>query len=437
MKARSLLPCCLLLSMAAGGSLVADQMRPRLLGVGPPPNADALFDDSVVHEIRLAVNANDWQTLKDHYLENTYYPADLRWRDQVVRNIGIRSRGTGSRSPVKPGLTLDFDRYTTNQKFLGLKGAVLRNNTQDPSNLHERISMLLFQRMGLPASREAHTRLYVNDDYVGLYTIVESVDEKFLARHFDEDSGYLYDYDYPATAKPYYFEYRGPDPALYVPMPFKPETHESDPQPEVIEQLIWTINETSDAAFRTAIGEYLDVPQFIRHVALEMFIVDDDGILGDWGMNNYYFYRLENQKRFTFIVWDKSEAFKAAYSTSVFRNIEGIPEAQQNRLMRRVLSYADLYDLYLDTLLECTRSASEPAPGSPGGPGWLEREIQREYEQVRDAALADPVKPFTNDQFETAVNDLAIFARHRGDSVTRQVQQERGRRLRTIGRLSK
>jgi hypothetical protein len=29
--------------------------------------------------------------------------------------------------------------YTTDQKFLGLKSVVLRNNTQDASNIHERV----------------------------------------------------------------------------------------------------------------------------------------------------------------------------------------------------------------------------------------------------------------------------------------------------------
>ena len=65
---------------------------------------------------------------------------------------------------------MDFDRYTSDQKFLGLKSFVLRNNTQDASNMHERLSMLLFRRLGLPASREAHTKLYINNEYAGLYT---------------------------------------------------------------------------------------------------------------------------------------------------------------------------------------------------------------------------------------------------------------------------
>jgi spore coat protein H len=413
-----------LLLIAAGVVVDGQTVRPQLLGIGQTPlsGADAFFDDTVLHEIRLDINSKDWQSLKDHYLENTYYPCDMRWRDQTVRYIGIRSRGTGSRSGIKPGLRVDFDRYTADQKFLGLKSYILRNNTQDASNMRERLSMLLFRRLGLPASREAHTKLYVNNAYVGVYTIVESVDKDFLKRNLGEDGGYLYKYDYPSEAQRYYFEDWGSNPAAYVPLPFKPETHEDDPRPEFIVQLTQTINQTSDAAFRTAIAEYLDLTKFIRHVAVEMFLADYDGFLGDFGMNNYYLYRFQDKKLFTFIAWDKSQAFSSP-TFSIWHNIRGVSGSQMNRLMTRALASRDLYDLYLDTLLECVTSASEP--GVADTRGWLVREIDRENTQIRDAVLIDPEKNYTNDQFDGEVNKLREFVQQRGSFVSQEVNASR------------
>src|SRR4051812_12756777 len=66
--------------------------------------SDPFFDDTVLHDIKLTINGKDWESLKVHYLENTVYPCYFQWNDQLVRNVGIRSRGTGSRSGVKPGL---------------------------------------------------------------------------------------------------------------------------------------------------------------------------------------------------------------------------------------------------------------------------------------------------------------------------------------------
>ena len=410
-----------LAGLSVGGTATAQTPPTTPVPVPVPQPSDAFFDDTVVHEIRLAINSRDWASLQEHYLDNDYYPADFRWRDQTVRNIGIRSRGTGSRSAGKPGLRIDFNRYVDEQSFFGLKSFILRNQTQDASNIHERVSMLLFKRMGLPASREAHAKLYINNAYAGLYTLVESVDKTFLQETFNETDGYLYKYEYPSAAKPYYFEDRGSDPVAYAPLPFKPETHDTNPRPEFLVQLIQLVNQASDAVFRTAVAEYLDLTKFVRHIAVENFVVDNDGFNGDWGMNNFYFYQFQNKKLFTFIAWDKSEAFKSNFDYNIFRNINGVPDNIKNRLTTRALALPDIYTAYLDALLEVAKSAAATDPDVPNSPAWMEGEIQREYLQIRDAALTDPQKTFTNAEFEQAITDMSTFARHRGENISQQV----------------
>ena len=391
-----------------------------------PDPADQFFDDTVLHEIRLAINNKDWATLKTNYLSNDYYPCDFRWGSHIIRNVGIRSRGTGSRSGVKPGLRVDFDRYTTNQKFLGLKSFVFRNNTQDQSNIHERLGMLFFRRMGVPASREAHAKLYVNDVYAGLYTIVEAVDRSFLGKQFGNDEGYLYKYDYNVDSPPYYFEYRGSDSAAYVPMPFKPETNEADPQPAPIVDMIRTVAEASDAVFRSQIAQFLDLRAVLKHVAIELFLGDADGFTGNWGMNNFYMHRLPGQTLFNLIPWDKSEAFRDGPTYPIFHNIYDVPDALRNRLIIRALAYEDLRNVYFDTLLECARLTSELSAETPGDTrGWMEREIERQFNQIRDAALADTEKPYTNEQFTQAIEAMRTFARERPDFVRSEVARYR------------
>src|SRR5262245_24623548 len=355
----------------------------------PPDESDPFFDDSVVHEIRLEINTKDWNTLKTNFLLNDYYPAALKWGNITVRNIGIRSRGTGSRSGVKPGLRVDFDRYTTNQKFLGMKSFILRNQTQDPSGIHERVSMLFFRRQGVPASREAHARLYVNNEYDGLYTIVESIDKTWLQKNLGEDGGTLYKYDYNVSDLPYYFEDRGSDPASYVPSPFKPETNESDPKPAPLVEMIRTTTGAPAALFRQQIASFLDMAQFIKHVAIEIFLADSDGWNGNWGMNNFYIYNYLNQNLFKVIPWDKSEAFKDGPTYPIFHNIYDVPESNRNRLMMRVLNDPQLRTLFLDTLAECARSAAElvvetPETAPADTRGWLEREVEREYQRSEE-----------------------------------------------------
>src|SRR5262249_34456320 len=77
-----------------------------------------LFDGDVLHEVRLEINPKDWQALKANPSSNTYYPANFKWRNVQVDNVGIRSRGGSTRNSIKPGLRIDFNQYEANQQFL-------------------------------------------------------------------------------------------------------------------------------------------------------------------------------------------------------------------------------------------------------------------------------------------------------------------------------
>src|SRR5215510_11648174 len=195
---------------------------PRMASAQTRDPSDALFNDQVLHEIRLQVNSRDLRALRDHWQEDTKYPADFRWNDQVVRNVSIKSHGGGSRRPNKLSLKVAFDHYTTGQTFLGLHSLLLRNNSQDATNMRERLSMLFFRSLGVAAPREAHTRLFINGQFAGLYTIVEEYDVDFLQKNFGENTGHLYEYKYDiapvlAGAAPFVFQYLGADPARYAP----------------------------------------------------------------------------------------------------------------------------------------------------------------------------------------------------------------------------
>ena len=54
---------------------------------------------------------------------------------------------------------------------------------------------------------------------------------------------------------------------------------------------------------------------------------------------------------------------------------------------------------------------------------WLVREVTTQYQQIRDSVLADPFKPYTNQEFDAAFAELLTIARTRPAFVTQQVQQ--------------
>jgi hypothetical protein len=249
----------------------------------------------------------------------------------------------------------------------------------------------------------------------------------FLADRFGQDGGYLYEYDSDPADAPYRFEYRGAEPSAYSPKPFKPVTHEQDPDARPIAEMVRAIAETPDADFQSAVSNYLHLEGFVAHAAVEAFLAETDGLLGDWGMNNFYLYRFQGTSVSTVIPWDKSEAFKAGVTVSVWRNVDDVPAASRNALMVRAMQQPALRGVFLDTLLWCAQiaDATELAETAANGQasGWLEREVRRAADQIREAVREERAAPFSFDEFEAEVQRLIDFAHDRGTIVREDVRR--------------
>lgn len=410
------------------GALVCGALTARPAAQTPQFNrravaasTDDLFDGSQLHEIWIHINTKDWSQLRATFRQNTYYPCDLEWRGMKVYNAGIRSHGQASRSGTKPAFRLDFDRYVTGQEFLGLKSLVLDNLWQDPSMIKERLTMRLYQRVGLPAPREVHARVYIGSrrEFAGVYAIVEDIDERFVKRHFGEDAGYLYQYQWLG---PYYFEDLGPDLEPYAAR-FQPRNHETESLIALsgpIREMVRAVNEAHETDLEGALKPYLDLRTLIPHLALENFLSESDGVLGSSGMNNFYLYRFAGAPSPQVLVWDKDQTFTW---------LDMLPwhNFATNVLSRKIWAVPGLRAAYLSKLVEIAALAGPPAATASSGPddpsGWLETEALRSYAQIRAAALGDPLKPYSNEQFEDAVEFVTRFTRLRSDFVRRIVAQ--------------
>jgi hypothetical protein len=382
---------------------------------------DDFFDDAVLQEVRIVISSRDWQTLKAHPREDTYYPADLTWNGITARNIGIRSRGGATRNGVKPGLRVDINRYLTDLEFLGLKAFSLDNMYSDSSLVRESVTMKMFEKMKLPASREAHARVYVNNEYAGAYVIVEAIDRTFVERMFGaeegnvESGGYLFEYQWTS---PYYFDYLGPGLEAYAAL-FKPQTRDTDSVVNIyapIEEMIRTINESADDDFAAAVGKHLDLSQFMKYLAAETFMVEWDGLVGFAGMNNFNLYRSRSGLS-QLIPKDKDASLANLDDSVIFR-------FDSNVLVRRAMMVPALREAYLEALRQCVILAGEPSSEDPRG--WLEREVDRQATLVTPAIADDPVFPYSFDEFLAVTGSLIDFAQRRAPYVDCQVGQMDG-----------
>jgi len=361
-----------------------------------------LFNTATLQRVDLEVHSSDWAKLQENFQTNTYYPADFVWNGQTVRNVGIRSRGRGSRNAHKPGLKIDFDRYSTNQKFLGLKSLVLDNLTQDPSGIHETVSMRFYQRLGIPTPRETHVRLYVRGEYIGLYALVESIDKDFLKRIYGsigddtQNDGWLYEFVWQEDWR---FTDLGTDLAA-IKLHFDATTHESKPDEDKyrpIQELITLANQTSEDRFVEVIGPRFDLPGFIRFVAAQAFLGDTDGFLGAFGINNFYLYRLENKIQHVLIAWDTDNTFWGPTFP--------VKPDDTNVLMQKLMRIPEYNALWFAELARASQMAEAE--------NWLDTEIIRSVQLIDSAMKEDVYKPYSNNSYEGEAGFMLSFARDR------------------------
>ena len=363
---------------------------------------DDLFNSTTLQRLDLELHSSDWLKLQENFQTNTYYPADLVWNGQTVRNVGIRSRGRGSRNAHKPGLKIDFDKYSTNQKFLGLKSVVLDNLTQDPSGIHEAVSMRFYQRLGIPAPREAHVKLYVRGEYIGLYALVESIDKDFLARIYGsigddtQNDGWLSEFVWQEDWR---FTDLGTDLAA-IKLRFDATTHESKSDEEKyrpIQELITLANQTPEDRFVEVIGPRFDIPGFVRFVAAQAFLGDTDGFLGAFGINNFYLYRLENKIQHVLIAWDTDNTFWGPTFP--------VKPDDTNVLMQKLMRLPEYNALWFAELARASQMAEAE--------NWLDTEIIRTVQLIDAAMKEDVYKPYSNNSFEGEAGEMLSFARER------------------------
>lgn len=349
-----------------------------------------------VEEVRLTVDPKDWSTLQANYLENTYYPATFTWRGQSWAQVGIRSRGRGTRTPMKPALRVDFSRFVSSQRFQGMKNLAFENLEQDPPMVREFLSMALFRKAGVAAPREVFIHLFVNGQDMGLHLAMEYYDKSFLKRALGEDGGDLYEYSWID-----YWNWwpRGGEDLNYAPEPFELKTNEKTAPVSALREMVEALAASDAQSFDASLGERIDIDSLIRYLAVETFIADTDGLRGDVGANNFYIYRRDRDKRFEILSWDKDATFYD-YERDLWK---GIPESE---LLRKMLDVPEHRKRYLQVLRELIRSVGPES-------GWLEQLAAETFAKIRPYAENDPVKRYSRVEFEESVANLQHFLRER------------------------
>lgn len=145
------------------------------------------YDAAHIPEIRVTFKQKNWSSILDSFkvVGNTMLMGDVSIDGQKLTNSGIRYRGTNSfkygdkRNPYY--IKLNF--VNQSQSYQGASSITLSTALRDPSMVREVLGYEIARKY-MAAPRANYVKLFVNEEYRGLFVNIESVEDDFLTRNF-------------------------------------------------------------------------------------------------------------------------------------------------------------------------------------------------------------------------------------------------------------
>ena len=376
---------------------------------------DDLFRSDHLLEIQIKMLPSDWSKLRKESDRGNggfgrifggsrssgnrfnLYKADITIDGNTILSVGVRTKGfIGSLNPERPSIKVKFDEYLDQSPVAGLDRLTLNNNVQDESLASQYLTYKLFNKAGIPAPRVSYAKVTVNEEYLGVYTHIESVRAPFIKQHFEDNSGELYE----GTISDFY-------PKAVENIEAKNKRTEKDrTQSKKLAQIL----ETKESFNLSKAEKYVNVDQFIKFWAMESLLGFWDGYTNN--QNNYYAYASpKDDMRFHFMPWGADGAFTESRGPfSRFRGDGNEPKAvyTQSMLANRLFQLDGVSTRYKVALENILMDV------------WNEEEIKDDVKRIH-ALTQDHLHP-RQERIDQGISRLIAFVEDRRSSIESELQ---------------
>ena len=283
--------------------------------------ARPLFDKKTIGEIRLTLPSKNWNDALDSMriygegmMVGTAMVDGNKYEEVGVRFRGNKSYQTGmKRNPFQ--IKLNYNRAEQNhQGYTSLK---LSSALRDPSMVRE----VLFHEIAgkyMPSPQASYTKLYINDEYVGVFINLESVEGIFLDHHYGSYKNPFFKagVDYKPEGLPANCKQN-----IFGSLEYETELDcyrnnfkmESDRGWADLQELTRILNNEP-----ARIDQVLDVDRILWMLALNNVMINLSSYSGNYSIN-YYLYK-DNNGHFQPVHWDLNLSFgsfkNTGYNTS-------------------------------------------------------------------------------------------------------------------------
>jgi spore coat protein H len=361
-----------------------------------------------------------------------WVPATIEFEGDTWTNVGVRFKGNSSLTSgwrsgtLKLPLKLDFDQFEDeypkidDQRFYGFKQLSLANGFSDVSFLRDAATSAILAEAGLPVAETAFYEVAL--DYgegpvtLGLYTMIEVVDDTVVERVFGSDEGNIYEAEGSAASLAASTYNR-------IEESFQKENNQDEADWSDIESLFEVLHDeqrTRDpAAWRASLESVFDVDSFLEWLAISAVIQHWDAY-GNMS-HNYYLYHDPDSGQLKWISWDHNQTMSTGMGGGGRRgpgsrsvSLDKADVDDNWPLIRYLLDDPVYYAAYLDYLADTV--------AGPFDPDHITQTYQAWAELIEPYAAAD----VGAEAFDNAVQQLIAHAYQRADAVREFLSTARG-----------
>lgn len=372
-------------ALSLGGALAGCRGAATCGGDDGTLGADDLPFGDAVPLLELGLSAEDRAALPTVGREvGDDVPATLRWGSETWL-VGLNLKGNSSFRDIdhKASFKIDLGEFEDGT-FFGTRRLTLNNMIQDRTKLTEALVYGLYGTMGLPAPRQAYACVAVNGADYGLYSLVETMDEQFLERTFDDPSGFLYDRQGEGDLDQDHWRYF--------------EAEEDGPG-EPLADLHALVDELDAAAsLLEALEARFDVDALLGAMAIDIALASSDSYT--LNANNFLLYHEPGPDRWWLLPWGQDQAFRGdAETVTLAGDRPGV-------LAERCLEEADCRS----RLVTAIQGLAGPVEDMAARADALE-------DRIRRIARQDPLTETANTDRKAALRQLQRFLRDRPDAL--------------------
>jgi hypothetical protein len=342
-----------------------------------------------------------------------WIPATISFQDQLWTHVGVRYKGASSLSPWMKGeirlpFKFDFDQFEDdypqikNQRFFGFKQLSLSTNYEDASAMRDTLVYELLLEAGLPSLRTASYDVLLEYGEgpvrLGLYTMIEVVDDTGIRNHFGNDNGNLYEGNGLGASLAKQKKER-----------IKDSYEKKNNEDAADWGDIWALYDVLHAekrlsdpeAWRADLEALFEVDSFLKWLGIAAFVGHGDtyGVAG----HNFYIYNNPETGKLTWVSWDHNVTFRSELRPFLVLDKSNISDAWP--LIRYLLDDPVYWDRYVAFMAD--NFATVLAPDA------MIARIRARAELLLPYATLD----MSREAYDSAVQQLVAFVEARAADV--------------------